>query len=76
MGFVPSPADLYLFTMNAVTIAIWVDNILACNPDEKDLDRVYEILLKQFKIKDLGVPAHFLGMKITLDLERNEITFS
>jgi hypothetical protein len=46
MGFVPSPADLYLFIMNAVTIAIWVDNILVCNPDEKDLDRVYEILLK------------------------------
>jgi hypothetical protein len=46
MGFVPSPADSYLFTMNAVTIAVWVDDMLACNFNEKGLDRVYEILLK------------------------------
>jgi Reverse transcriptase (RNA-dependent DNA polymerase) len=76
MGFVPSPADPCLFIMNAVTIAVWVDDMLACNPDEKDLDRVYEILLKQFKTKDLGAPAHFLGMEVTRDFERNEITLS
>jgi hypothetical protein len=50
--------------------------MLACSPDEKKLDRVYEILLKQFKIKDLGAPAHFLGMEMTRDFERNEITLS
>jgi len=46
MGFVPSLADFCLFTMNAVIIAVWIDDILACGLDEKDLDRVYEILLK------------------------------
>jgi hypothetical protein len=46
MGFVSFPADSYLFIMNAITIAIWVDDILACDSDEKDLDRVYEILSK------------------------------
>jgi hypothetical protein len=76
MGFVPSPADPCLFTMNAVTIAIWIDDILACGPDEKDLDWVYEILSKQFKTKDLEAPAYFLGIEITRDLERNEITLS
>jgi hypothetical protein len=76
MGFVSFPADPCLFIMNAVIIAIWVDDMFACGPDEKDLDRVYEILLKQFKIKDLGAPAHFLGMEVTRDLERNKITFS
>jgi hypothetical protein len=50
--------------------------MLACGPDEKELDRVYEILSKQFKPKDLGAPAHFLGMKVTRDFERNEITLS
>jgi hypothetical protein len=46
MGFVPFPTDPCLFTMNTVTIAIWIDDMLACDSDEKDLDRVYEILLK------------------------------
>jgi Reverse transcriptase (RNA-dependent DNA polymerase) len=65
MDFIPSPADPYLFTMGTVTIAIWVDDMLAYNPDEKDLDQVYEILSKQFKTKDLGVPTHFLSIQIT-----------
>jgi hypothetical protein len=69
MGFVPSPANPCLFTIDAITIAIWVDDMLACGPDEKDLDRVYEILSKQFKIKDLRAPAHFLGMEVTRDFE-------
>jgi hypothetical protein len=76
MGFVSFSADPCLFTINTITIAIWVDDILAYNPDEKDLDRVYEILSKQFKTKDLGAPAHFLGMEVTRDFERNEITLS
>jgi hypothetical protein len=46
MGFVSSPADPCLFIMDAVTIAVWVDDMLACDPNEKGLDRVYEILLK------------------------------
>jgi hypothetical protein len=46
MGFVPFPADPYLFIMGTVTIAIWIDDMLVCGPDEKDLDQVYEILLK------------------------------
>jgi hypothetical protein len=46
MGFVLSPADLYLFTMDAVIIAIWVDDMLVYGLNEKDLDRVYEILSK------------------------------
>jgi hypothetical protein len=46
MGFVPSLANPFLFIMNAVTIAVWVDDMLACDLDEKDLDRVYEILSK------------------------------
>jgi hypothetical protein len=46
MGFVSFPIDPCLFTMNAVIIAVWIDDMLACNLNEKDLDRVYEILLK------------------------------
>jgi hypothetical protein len=65
MGFVPSPADPCLFIMGTVTSAIWVDDMLVYGPDEKDLDQVYEILLKQFKTKDLGVSAHFSGIQIT-----------
>jgi hypothetical protein len=60
--------------MDIITIAIWVDDMLACGPDEKNLDRIYEILSKQFKTKDLGAPAHFLGMEVTR--EQNEITLS
>ena len=65
MGFVPFPADLCLFIMDTVIIVIWVDDMLACGSNEKKLDRVYEILSKQFKTKDLGAPAHFLGIKMT-----------
>jgi hypothetical protein len=72
MGFVSSPANPCLFIINAVTITVWIDDILACGPNEKELDLVYEILLKQFKTKNLGAPAHFLGMKVTR--EQNEIT--
>jgi Reverse transcriptase (RNA-dependent DNA polymerase) len=48
--------------------------MLAYGPNEKELDRVYEILSKQFKTKDLGAPVHFLGIKVTR--EQNEITLS
>jgi hypothetical protein len=46
MGFVLSPADPCLFIIDTITIAIWVDDMLAYGPNEKELDRVYEILLK------------------------------
>jgi hypothetical protein len=46
MGFIPFPADLYLFIIRTVTIAIWVDDMLVCGLDDKDLDQVYEILSK------------------------------
>jgi len=46
MGFVFFPANPCLFTMNAVIIAVWIDDMFVCDPDEKDLDRIYEILLK------------------------------
>jgi hypothetical protein len=62
--------------MGTVTIAVWVDDMLACDLNDKKFDRIYEILSKQFKIKDLGAPAHFLGMKVTRDFKRNEITLS
>jgi hypothetical protein len=60
MGFVPFLVNPCLFTMCAITIAVWIDDMLACGPDEKELDRVYET-------KDLGASAHFLGMKVTRD---------
>jgi hypothetical protein len=60
IGFVPFPANPYLFTIGTITIAVWIDDMLACGPDEKELDRVYET-------KDLGAPAHFLGIEVTRD---------
>jgi Reverse transcriptase (RNA-dependent DNA polymerase) len=38
MGFVPSPVDYCLFMKGTITIAIWVDDMLAYGPDEKKLD--------------------------------------
>src|SRR5450755_1321855 len=65
MGFIPSPADPCLYYMNSAIIAVFVDDVLISGGNIKDIDHVVALLGKQFNIKDLGYPKHFLGISIT-----------
>jgi Reverse transcriptase (RNA-dependent DNA polymerase) len=38
MGFVSFLVDHCLFMKGIITIVIWVDDMLACGPDKKELD--------------------------------------
>jgi hypothetical protein len=73
IGFTPFPANQYLYIKNNVIIAVWVDDMIACGPDEQELDDVVTIIGKVFKTIDLGVPSRFLSMEIVRDWHKREI---
>jgi hypothetical protein len=76
MGFTPSPADQCLYIKGNVTITVWVDDMIACGPDEQELDDVAIMIGKVFKTTDLEVPSRFLGMEIVRDWHKREIYLS
>jgi hypothetical protein len=50
-----------------IILGVYVDDILAAASDERLLDKLCDDLNRQFKIKNLGRPTHFLGMQIEQD---------
>ena len=73
--FVPSAGDPCLYISKSKDLILyWVDDILAVCQSHKKLNKIKNILKGKFKMKDLGVLKHFLGMrfeyadsKITID---------
>ncbi|MBW0557458.1 hypothetical protein O181_097173, partial [Austropuccinia psidii MF-1] len=61
-GFVKSMADACLFIGKDVILFAWVDDIILIG---KEADNILKRLEKDFKVKDLGLASHILGIKIS-----------
>ena len=46
-------------------IALYVDDIAIVTKEDAELKRIKFELLSKYKIKDLGIVKHILGMKVT-----------
>jgi hypothetical protein len=76
-GFVPSPADPSLFTLDnktsTVYLLIYVDDIIIAGKDKGTVNYIKEELLTRFEGRDLGEVTSFLGINITRDRSSNMI---
>ena len=81
LGFQRNESDYGLFSRgsgsNRVLIALYVDDLLISGADTTVVSQVKSKLSSKFKMKDLGLASHFLGMRvnqtgegITLDLAK------
>ena len=80
LEFESSDVDPCLFikrNKDSLTLVIlYVNDILLASPCDKLLTEVSTNLSKEFKIKDLGSPVEFLGVKIERDLQNKCIKLS
>ncbi|MBW0463584.1 hypothetical protein O181_003299 [Austropuccinia psidii MF-1] len=65
-GFRISQADPCLFIKRNTLLFAWVDDILLIGEES---DQIITELKKHFKIKDLGLASHVLGIKVTRNNE-------
>ena len=68
-------ACLY-FIPGKLYVAFWVDDFLVLAPDVGDKDKFKSAISAQFKMKDLGAVARFLGMDVVRDRVRRTITLT
>ncbi|MBW0540643.1 hypothetical protein O181_080358 [Austropuccinia psidii MF-1] len=67
-GFLTSNADPCLFIRNQTISFSWVDDILVVGNDSS---QIINKLKSSFKIKDLGLASHVLGIRIVQDRENH-----
>ena len=46
-------------------LLVWVDDILATDSDEAQLQSLVDLFATEYKVKDLGQPSSFIGIKIS-----------
>lgn len=80
IGFKRSKYDYCLYTMKVendkIYLLIFVDDILICCKNQKNLDRVKNSLVYRFKIKDLGKIKTYLGIEINYDEQNGKMSLS
>jgi hypothetical protein len=59
-----------------IVLALYVDDILMASLLAAFLQQFIEWISEAFKIRDLGIPTHFLGMNISYDREKGEVLLS
>lgn len=57
-------------------ILIYVDDVLLAGTDKSKVEKVKNALKENFKLKDLGLVSHFLGMIIKQDIIKGETIIS
>ena len=67
LGFRPLNADLSVFAKDDMIIAIYVDNLLICGAERKEINKVKDALKAKFHMSDLGPVSFYLGMAVTRD---------
>ncbi len=63
-------------TVKMVIVAIYVDDIFITGPDRDEINVLKMWLSNRFRMKDLGLCHHYLGMKVDCDLEAKTLTIS
>lgn len=64
-GFVRSENDHCLYKHKNIFLLLYVDDILICGDDDKEIESIICFLQKQFEIKIMGELKDFFGMRIT-----------
>ena len=67
LGFRPLNADLSVFAKDDMIIAIYVDDLLICGAERKEINKVKDALKAKFHMSDLGPVSFYLGMAVTRD---------
>lgn len=80
LGFESSDMDPCLFVRrnhnSVILVILYLDDILLANPSDKLLAETSNNLSKKLKIKDLGSPEEFSGIKIERDLQKQVLKLS
>ena len=70
-GFNRSMSDPCLYTFfdgnNTVNLIVWVDDLLITASNQNLMDKIKDLLSRNFKMKDLGIPSYFLGIQFTFN---------
>ena len=76
-GFVQSTADACLYSRisngEQLFVTIFVDDLIIAGSSESAITSFKNELKQSYRMKDLGVLNHFLGMEISHDMEQGEI---
>ena len=52
---------------NTVNLIVWVDDLLITASNQNLMDKIKDLLSRNFKMKDLGIPSYFLGIQFTFN---------
>ena len=78
LGFIQSIPDYCIYTRirsKDVTIQLlYVDDILLCGDDEKEIANVKMQLSSEFKMEDLELVKQFMGLNVTVDQDSGTLT--
>ena len=66
-GFLPLNIDQSVFCNEKTIIAIYVDDLLITDPNKQTNKEIKAAFSKRFHITDLGLIAHYLGMRLERD---------
>lgn len=54
-----------------IYLILFVDNLLICGKNKKNLNYIKSLLMKRFQIKDMGEIKVYLGINIEYDYKKN-----
>ena len=78
LGFVRSDHDYCLCMLKEkgeiIYLIIFVDDLLICCKNKRNLSFIKSLLKDRFKMKDLGKVNTYLGINIEYDVKKNEMT--
>jgi len=78
LGFRKSASDYCLYILgykdDVIYVIIFVYDLLICDKNKEKLKNIKHKLSDKFEMKDLGVVGTYLGINITHDRNKNEIT--
>ena len=76
LGFVQSASDSCIYfrvTDKLCIIAVYVDDLIIASQSIAEINSIKQSLSDRYKMKDLGVLNHFLGVKVEHDVGNNSI---
>ena len=80
LGLSPTNADPCVYTMKEkgeiAIVVIYVDDVIVATKRADIRERIKNGLSTEFEMKDLGRIEHCLGMEITQDLDKGEVSIS
>ena len=80
LGFKKNNIELCLYTHgegeNVVYLLMYVDDLLICSKNKREIQRVKKLLTNRFEMKDLDEVKEYLGINIDYDYFKNEIRLS